>query len=454
MGRPLACSMIVAAAIFAVGCSEKSEAPPTGPELHTISGTSSGCDFQHLGQLANTYFSPAAGQNAVKTLVDQMTTAGAYTLDAKNRGFDIMVYIENAVNNGNAGVPSVGSDLMNHLLLCMYNPAVPAEAASYPASFPDTFNVALTASASGAFGHRITGTDPVYARPIKGFSGIAPSTTWQDVLDPNNSPARVVFYGRPATTASGAVIPQTYDWRTIPRNAAFDPSIIIGLCIDADVQTTAMVNEVGVAVLSFTAAGFLGDPSLPPSPDPSLGGCSTSLTLSALLHNPFLLAGRLVRFGTDLLAPAQLRAATLSPGTSIGGSGSRCCSQVGPKNVPSVTLTITDVTPSRIHVGQRFSLTATVKSGTDLVNGTRVSLSTIVNSGVTTIKQSASGSCSSGITPEGITGTGSNSAGTFLWDNNLCFTSTGNVYIVATADVVGRLDSPVTVRSNKINVIP
>jgi hypothetical protein len=55
--------------------------------------------------------------------------------------------------------------------------------------------------------------------------------------------------------------------------------------------------------------------------------------------------------------------------------------------------------------------------------------------------------------PEGITGTGTNSAGTYLF-TNLCFTNTGNVYIVGTANVEGRDDTPVTAKSNKIISYP
>jgi hypothetical protein len=446
MGRPLSCSLVLAAALVAIGCSEKETAPLTGPDLHTGLTLSSGCDVQHIDQLANSYFSPPRKQ-AVKTLVDLLATQLPHTVAAKNSGFDIMAQIEGAVNDvpATAGDPTVGSDLVNHLLLCMYNPG--SETASYPASFPDTFTVALTPSLTGAFGHRSSGTDPVYARSAGftlGFSGIAPAGSW-GVVPALNNPARVVFYGRPATTSNGAIISQTYDWRTIPHNATFSPEIVIAICIDAAASSnsTVMLNEQGVGILAFVDAAFLDPASCAPTNTALLDG-----------SRPFQLARRLVRFGTDLLTPRLLMATALSPG-GIGGSNSRCCSQVGPTNVPSVALTLSNVTtPVKVNSG-RFSLTATTTSGTDLVNGTKVTLLTSTNNGTnTSVRVAAPGAnCSSGTPPQGITGTGTNPTGTYVF-TNLCFTNTGSVFILGTANIEARSDTPATKLSNKINVKP
>jgi hypothetical protein len=58
-------------------------------------------------------------------LVDLLATQVPYSSEAKNSGFDIMAQIEGAVNDvpATAGDPAAGSDLVNHLLLCMYDPA-------------------------------------------------------------------------------------------------------------------------------------------------------------------------------------------------------------------------------------------------------------------------------------------------------------------------------------------
>jgi hypothetical protein len=139
-----------------------------------------------------------------------------------------------------------------------------------------------------------------------------------------------------------------------------------------------------------------------------------------------------------------------------GGTKSKCCSIVGPKDVPSASGALSNVSPNRIKVNTgRFSITATAMSGTDPVNGTKVTLSTAVNNGAnSSIRSAPLGTpCSQGVAPEGITGTGTNLPGQYVF-NNLCFTNTGNIYVFGTFNVEGRNDTPVTVKSNKINVIP
>src|SRR6266702_1545400 len=102
MSGPMRYVLILAPALFAIGCSEKADGPPTGPDFHIVLSKSSGCDFSHLGQLANSFLKPPAQQTA-KTKVDEMTAFGAYSATAKNDGFDIMALMEGAVNNGTAG---------------------------------------------------------------------------------------------------------------------------------------------------------------------------------------------------------------------------------------------------------------------------------------------------------------------------------------------------------------
>lgn len=445
MGWPLRYLAIGAVGFFVIGCSEKAEGPPTGPNFHTGLSTASACDVGHISQLANSFFAQPR-QGVVKNLVDLLGSQAPYSSAAKNTGFNIMAQIEEAVNDATSGDPAVGSDLMNHLLLCMYNGGTNnghaisvSDSLSYPETFPENFTVSLTPTdaAHGAFGERSgTSVSPVLSRPTSNpYTGIAPpdgSTSW----GVTNSPARVVLYGRPAAPADG----QTYDWRSIPHNASFNPHIIIGFCVDPAAHPTSMVLEKDVAVLAFASAYFLTP------------GCSYDLAaLDAT--NPFQLAHRLLRFGTGLLAPRPLMAAVLLT-TGSGGTKSRCCSKVGPKDVPSVSATLSNV-KSRIKVNTDFSITATAKSGTDFVNGTRVTLATTVNSGTNTFirVKPSTGPCSSGTVPVGITGSGTNLAGTYVF-SNLCFTNTGNVYVIGSFDVVGVNDALVTAKSNKINVIP
>jgi len=448
---PLRYLTIGAVGFFALGCSEKAEGPPTGPNFHTGLTKSSGCDLQHVGQLANSYFKPPR-QQTVKDYVDALAASTLYSFAAKDNGFNIMQQMDAALNTDvptTAGDGSVGSDLINHLLLCMYNPSNAPnnpDLGAYPASFPDTFTVALTPSATGAFAHRASGTSPVYARSATssfGFSAIAPDGTW-GIAAPNvNTPSRVVLYGRPATTTTGGVTsfdPKTYDWRTLPHNATFNPDIVIAVCENAT-NNTLMLNEVGVAVLAFQDAGFLAPPA-----------CSSSSTALLEGNQPFQLASRLIGFGSHLLSPTPLMAAVLNPG-GVGGRSSKCCSKVGFTDVPSVNVSLSTV-PSVIQVNappaQRFSLTVTTRSANgDLVNGSNVTLTTSTNNGTGTfIRSAATGSCSSGVIPQGVT----SGAGTVEL-KNLCFTSTGNVFIIATA-TAQRGTISTTGKSNKINVKP
>jgi hypothetical protein len=258
----------------------------------------------------------------------------------------------------------------------------------------------------------------------------------------------VVFYGRPVTSD---LTNQTYEWKSIPHNVGLNPYVIIGFCVDQATNPTTMVLEQDLAVLAFADAYFLNPAAA--------GTCSPNL---ALLDgtNPFQLAHRLLRFGTDLVTPRPLMAAVLSPGGV--GSKTKCCSKFNPKNVSSVSLTVSPnvggapsiPTPLKVNTG-RFALTATTKSGNDPVNGVKITLTTGNNNGTPTTIRIAdpTNGCGAGKPAVGVTGEDGNPAGTYAF-TNLCITSTGGVFVTMTADVDGRGDQPVSLISNKIKVIP
>jgi hypothetical protein len=408
----------------------------------------------------NSFFQQPAQQTA-KDKVDEMAAAGAYTLTAKNAGFDIMALMEAAVNGGTAGDPGVGSNAMNHLLLCMYNPTT--ELASYPASFPDTFNVALTVtpSAHGGFGHRSgTSTDPVYSRPYGApFTGVAPPQigtppntsvlTWGSVISPpsTSDPARVVFYGRPAT-GTGATN-QTYDWRAIPRNMSFNPYLIVGICIDpfTTANNTTMLNaqsQQSVAILGFEDAYFL-------TPGTTAGSCSQDLSLLEV-NSPLLFARRMLRFGTGLFTPRPLNAAVttlLSPG-GLGGRTSKGGTKYGPKAVPSTALTFLEPLASNVQVNQNFPVQVRASFGGVGVNGDCITLTDINNNGQGNLF--GAHACGQGTAPSSLTTTVNGVAGVAQF----CVheTQTGAYKLVAAGDIEGRNDTPVTQQSKKINVKP
>jgi hypothetical protein len=439
MSWPLRYSAIVAFAIFAMGCSEKADGPPTGPEFHTILNTFSSCDPQHISQLANSFFQ-SPRQQAVKTLVDALAASAPHSLAAKNAGFDIMAQMEGAVNEATSGDPAVGSNLVNHLLLCMYNPT--SEAGAYPASFPDTFTVALTPSLTGAFAQRSGGNTGVFARsttpPKLGFSGIAPDGNW----GVTGNPSRVVFYGRPATTTSPSGVTsfdaQTYDWRTIPHNATFNPDIIIAVCVNST-GNTLMLNEQGVAVLAFEDAGFLAPP-----------GCSTTTTALLDKNSPFELARGLIGFGSRLFTPAPLMAAVLNPG-GVGGRSSKCCSKVGTQDVPSAPLTFVPDPPfTNVQAGKYFAVQVRATSGGSGVNGDCITLGAVNNNGTNTALLGANNCGASGPSSRTTTVNGVAGIAQFCVQDP----KTGTITLVATGNIDDRNDQPSTAESKKLNVKP
>jgi len=454
MCRPLRYAGLIVPMLFAIGCSEKADGPPTAPEFHTIVNTSSGCDVGHISQLANFFFKQPR-QGVVKDLVTSLGSQAPYSVDAKNTGFNIMAQIEGAVNDLSSGDPAVGSDLINHLLLCMYNPS--SEATSYPEIFPENFTVSLTqtSSAHGAFGERSgTSVSPVLSRPITApYTGVAQptsSTKWGDLI--TNNPHRVVYYGRPDLTDDTKL---RYEWKSIPRGVNLGSSyVIVGFCLDAATQTTTMIVEQstgGTAVQAYADAYFL-TPTV-------TGTCSPNLAVLAGT-SPFQLAHRLFHYGMDLLSPSPLMAAVLTTGV---GSKTKCCSVFGPTSVGIVDLAVTPSIkgtpsiPTTLKVNtQKFPLTVTTKSGNTPVNGVRITLSTGTNNGTpTTIRKAASATadCKTAPPAVGVTGEDGNAAGTYDFPF-LCITRTGGVFVTITADVADRSDQPVSLTSNKTKVIP
>jgi len=333
MHRRLRNTLVLTAAVAAAsGCGDQQQQLPSAPEYHTITGTSSGCDFTHINQLVNSYFTNPQRQKTVRDLVSAMAAADGvqhFSTTVKSNGFDIMANIAAVVVSTTAGDlagnSGVGSNLVNHLILCMYDPV--AEKESYPTTFPEDFTVALDTSAHGAFAvkpptNSVTdaNADAVLSRPTSApFSGVGPSTgTWAGALS-TNTPARVLLYGRPVTTN-----PKAYDWKTVPHNASFSPPVVVAVCVNALTATTTLVNEQNVGLLPFVDAPFL----VP-------GTCSETALLDQ--GSPAMLARRLIRLGASLFGPHALWATALCPG-GTGGLTGGIRSEFGPTEIDSVHL--------------------------------------------------------------------------------------------------------------------
>jgi hypothetical protein len=377
MRQRVACTVVLMVAVAAAsGCGEKQEAPsaPSAPEFHTITGINSGCDITHINQLVQSYFTDNDRRKTVKDSVTALDAAVDFDTAAKRLGFDIMAHIDTVVSNSTAGTPSVGSDLVNHLILCMYNPTT--EAAAYPVTFPEDFTTSLTPTLHGAFkvkpptsANNDANADPVLSRPVSApFSGVGPSTgTWRAALSGGQTtPARILVYGRPV---SGD--PTSYDWKTIPHNSNFSPVVIVGICIDPASATKSLLNDDNVGLLPFVEAPFV----VP-------GTCSPSTAL--LVDGPTMFAQRLLRMGASLFGPRELWAAAVLGG--LGGTKGGIRTQFGSKVVPNVTLTFvqqpTSTTVNTV-ISPAVTIRATVQGQTATVPNVSITVGAVNNNGAT-----------------------------------------------------------------------
>ena len=341
--------VVVGVLLAAVGCGERSQLLPPGPNMQVVAAAGT-CDFKPLTQLVNRYF-PGPEAKVVRTLISQMqgTGAGAFSTTAKDRGFDVMVHIASNVNAGNANAADASS-LTNGLLACMFS-----SAAELPATFPEDFTVATSPAQHGGYAVRGGASDPlnaaVFSRPLTApFSGIVPSgtNTWPGILSGNPAPSRLLFYGRPGSTT------QTYDWKVVPRTTMFSPPAIVGVCVNADSNTTSLLHEEHVGLLPFVDAAFLNPAT-----------CSSLASQS--WGNQF--ASRLARWGLDFLARPLSASDFLNPG-GLGGSTGGIGSEFGPLVVNTANLTFV-VQPSDVSVNQVITPAVQVQA-TDATTGTPI----------------------------------------------------------------------------------
>jgi len=384
----------------AVGCGERQAASPAGPVADVAALTTlPACDFNAMNPLVSHYFSSGQAKTA-RDLITAMATAGAGSAAARDRGYDVMTMIAANAQAGTGGAVQAGSDLINELTKCMFT-----DVAAFPATFPEDYTVALTTSLAGGFGVRggasDPATDPVTSRDL--FSGVAPAfgVTWSAMLSGNPAPSRLLVYGRPSTIA------QHYDWKVLPRNAAFSPNAIVGVCVDVNAATTSMLNEEHVGILTFADAYFLNPAT-----------CSSFSARGASWGE------RLVA----LLLPKALSASTVVNPGGIGGSTGGIGSDFGLQNIPAVTLTFTVQPPATVTVGQPFSVQvqATDPGTGATVGGVRISILAQNNNGV----------------PKQLLGTTtqitSNSGVATFADLSFSDGSTGGYRLLASGGVTGR----------------
>jgi hypothetical protein len=283
------------ALLLAAGCAGDRTTPPPAAPLETGPSLSQqdplACDVIEAQSLAKQYF-PQFQFTLAKELIFSISVAGPRTPAARDAGFDLLRLVAEVVQAGTAGSPVTGSALTNETIKCMFQPA------DFPAVFPADFTAALDPNGDGAFEVRGPEGDddsPVLARGSFAFAGVAPQAdmSWTDALD-----EEVLIVGKRTGT-------ETYDWSMVRPAAAFDPPVVVGICVESG--ATSMLVEENVGVLAFVDPSyFLPCPNLiaaGPAPVPA---------------RPF---ARLARLAVGWLAPTSLHATSLMPGGTGGLAG-------------------------------------------------------------------------------------------------------------------------------------
>jgi hypothetical protein len=349
--------IVIAAGVIVIACGERRTEMPSGPTASVTALTAvPACDLSGTNSLISQYFN-ATDAKTVRTLIDQIGAAGAGSVTARDRGFDIIAIISRNAQAGTGGAASAGSTLINKITSCMFRTL-----AELPESYPEDYTFAITTATPGALGVRggaaDPATDPVLSRGS--FSGVAPQSgvTWAATLGGNPAPSRIAFYGRPGSTGA-----QSYDWKVLPRNASFSPPAVVGLCLDLTTVPTSMLHEEHIGLLTFSEAYFL-DPSV-------CGAVASRRGFSAITHQL-----------AQLFLPQSLSAAGTTRG--IGGSTGGIGSEFGADDVPNVSLVFTVQPPTSVFVGQTFTVQvrATDPITGATVGGTEVSILAVNNNGV------------------------------------------------------------------------
>lgn len=335
---------VAVAALAAVACGDQqdrqaqSEAP-LAPVFaaHGTTTFSTKCSFTTASQLGGSYFTNNDTTKLVRSLISSMKSAGAGTTTARDLGFDVLVHVSTnvAVNPDEV----TGSAFVNEIIKCMFS-----DPSEWPATYsaatpgPEDFTVALDASQNGAFGVRGGITDDpgaLYARLDK-YSAVAPPSgdSWSDVLSGNPLPKRVLFYGRPSLAQVG-VDPNTfYNWKVVARNTTFTPAVLVGLCVNKDLNDfgndKAVVRRQDTDAISFLpfADGYFLNP-----------GVDCTVHSLADVLSPFgRLAAGFVGIGTTLFGARPLHASGLLNPGGLAGSTGGIHTDYGPDFVDSVFL--------------------------------------------------------------------------------------------------------------------
>jgi hypothetical protein len=295
-------ALSLAAGLVLAGCGDDEESrTPAEPQFnHTASAS---CDFNFNSLISQFFVQPRLG--VVLGLKQQMEAAhqASSETNVQKYGFDILANIEAAVNLGQSTNATVGSQLANRLLACMFTEAQIAQGTDPTLALPIDFSQELTVNGgTGAFGVRGGSTQYDTAGPVFShdrWSGVTPanSAAWSTVLS-----TRTLLYGERGTDLA------SFDWHKVLRSTTFAfPYVLVGICVPAG--DDQMLVENGSAVLAFDGTHFglsCQTSAMRRSSDPATG------------WGLFDLARRVVEF----ITPNSLHAAVMFSNTTTGKTGS------------------------------------------------------------------------------------------------------------------------------------
>ncbi|HEX2451038.1 MAG TPA: hypothetical protein VHJ69_07850, partial [Gemmatimonadales bacterium] len=195
----------LAVCLSVAGCTDQEPPGPSAPSEPQFSHTASAsCDF-NFNSLISQFFTNQTRQGEVQTLRQQMVDAHQLSSESgvQKYGFNILANIEAAVNESESNNPTVGSELANRVLACMFTEA---QIGSPAVTLPIDFTQELTVAGLGAFAVRgnLVGEPESYdtAGPVFAhdkFSGVTPvsGAAWSTVLS-----NRILIYGERATNTT------------------------------------------------------------------------------------------------------------------------------------------------------------------------------------------------------------------------------------------------------------
>jgi hypothetical protein len=430
-------SLALGIAVFGLACSDRPESSsmPTDPQL----APTATCDFRAIKSGVRDYFL-VNEERQVLDIVSAMETACNATTPAPatqtDKGYSVIRYIERALNGEFAvetrtGTAQTAATLLSNLFAKMPN----AQVASNTNFLPVTSDKGLLGVRGGPDDPNF---EPVVSRGLTPKWGIEPPSTTGEVggdfytsdFSAMTGGVRAAYYGSvPSsfTTLQTLTGDPRYSIHA-SQAVTFSPEAIVGTCFaTTDASPNRLQHKKSAGGVPLLA---LQIPLL----------CGPKIVVMTAEPEPATFAGRLLRLGEQLFAPAPLQAAAL--GKSGGGGGISTLSDFEYVKAGSLVQSFNPDPPADAHIDQQTSATVEVVApgagNTKVpIEGVTVTLQVAGNSGSWNLDPSS---------PSGVTDENGRTTITFSLDK------TGGYTITATATVEGYTITPVT--SLMFHIIP